>query len=494
MKKEHVVFQLIKAMEATEKAYFKKYSFKKQNTSNQDFIKLFDLLDKQKDYDYDKIVGNNKINSSFRKKLSLNLNQLNNRLMSSLVDYRKGKSDLSIFANSMAEYQLLKNKGLYEIAEKRIKKLEQFVEEKDLYYFKPYLFDILNRGLINNLKINTEYKNSLNLKFEKSIEVFNNKAQLNILSTKFENLVLKNKSLIFENEDLINELKIIKKHKEDLLNKLENDFASSSVLNNNLMLINMMLGNAYQLEIKGNEFIEYFYKHSASQKEHYKSKAYDFFKNITYYSLALDNKTLYLKIYKIFETELKNTQNQDVKEKIQDYLYSIKALFHFLIPDAPLSNKELDELLNIVKTINKSKANFMELLTSISIILAREKRYQDSIDLTNLVFSTNFNNRIHDSLITLRILRLINWLKLEELDLFSSEIISLYKYLLKSTTTPFIKEYIGFIKKFSKLTNKEVKEKLLNKLLSNIENIKNNKSLFEQMEANELNKILKIAL
>ena len=50
------VFQLIKSLTKAEKRYFKLFATRQKSAEDAKFIKLFDLIDKQKDYDEGKIL------------------------------------------------------------------------------------------------------------------------------------------------------------------------------------------------------------------------------------------------------------------------------------------------------------------------------------------------------------------------------------------------------------------------------------------------------
>jgi len=494
VQKENRTYLLIKAMTATEKAYFKKYAFKIENTSSQDFKTLFNILDKQKNYQINDIKKNKKISKNFLKNINANLNQLNKRIVNSLLEYRKGKSDLSVFFNAIEEYELFKEKGLNDIADKKIKKIEQFIIEKDLYHFKPFLYNKITSRFRNNISIDTTYKKELEEKYKKSIEEHYNKSQVNIVACDFENLLIKNNSVVFKDSKNLKELDAIIQKMEILKENLKDDFGIFYSLSNNIMLATIMKGNSYDLIKIANELIDFYTENSKTVNDYNKSKTIPFFKNISYYTMSLGYNEIYLRIAPILDNEIEIIKDKNILQQLKEYILSLKALYFYLNKDIKPNKEDIDDIIDFIKNCNKSKAIYFELIVVLSILLTRMKEYSQSIDFTNIFYDSIFNQRANDNFTTLRIIRIINWLKLEEIDLFSSELISFYRSLIKHEHVSFVKEFINFINKFAKTNSEENKEKLLLNLISNLEKIKKSKNLFERMEANELTMILELAL
>ena len=56
MKKTDDLFQLIKSLSKSEKGYFKKFSYLYTIEGEKNYIKLFDAIEKQKEYDEKKLL------------------------------------------------------------------------------------------------------------------------------------------------------------------------------------------------------------------------------------------------------------------------------------------------------------------------------------------------------------------------------------------------------------------------------------------------------
>ncbi len=494
VQKGPVVYLLIKSMSATEKAYFKKYAFKRKNGSSNDYSNLFDLLDKHKNFDIGKISSSNKLSVSFTKKINAHLNQLNKKIIASLLDYRKGKSDISQFLIAMEEYELFKDKGLEDEANRTIKKLEKFSIEKDLFHLKPYLYYTHNMSMLNDIKIDPKIKQIQNNKYTNSIEMLYNKAQLIIASFDFSLLVNKNKSIIFKSKENLKELEKIRIRKEKLLVKLKDDFGSICSLSNNLMIISLNKTNYNELLETVKKFINFYTIHYPKSNDREKLKAIIFLKNASYYLMAMGKTDVYRKTIGIIEEVLLVIKDKHLKEEIQSYYATLKALFYYLNPKENIAEKELIFFKEFLKNSNENSPAFMEILTCTSIILCRQKKYQESIAISDLIFHNKKNYKSYDNNVALRFVRVIAWLKMENIELFSSEIISLYKYLVKTENQNYSKHFVNFIKKFSKTNNNIKKQKLLKNLIADFNKIVKEKSIYEKMEANELKLILELAL
>ena len=143
MKKTDRLFDLSKSLNKNEKGYFKKFSlaYSKKEDSNQ-YIKLFDAIDRQKEYDEDPLIeqlskGNKKFNFSAAK------NFLYDRVLTSMESYHAARITTEI-RSYLNQVELLMNKFLHGHAEKVLEKAEQQAEKYELLELMP---DILLRKL-----------------------------------------------------------------------------------------------------------------------------------------------------------------------------------------------------------------------------------------------------------------------------------------------------------------------------------------------------------
>lgn len=106
------LFELIKSLDKTEKGYFKKFAGRYgSKTSEQDYLKLFDLLDKIDIYDEEKVKGYfAKAGKKFN--LSAQKNYLHEQLLRALRSYASGKSVMYEITESYLDIQNLIDRGL----------------------------------------------------------------------------------------------------------------------------------------------------------------------------------------------------------------------------------------------------------------------------------------------------------------------------------------------------------------------------------------------
>jgi len=132
------LFRLIKALTPAEKRYFKIFVSKGSSASDAKFIKLFNLIDKQTDYDEAKILDQDK---------SLKASQLSNlkahlyrQILQSLNNYNPN-NDIEIRIREILNHtNILYNRALYEQCWKMLEKGRQLAEANDK---QRLLFEII---------------------------------------------------------------------------------------------------------------------------------------------------------------------------------------------------------------------------------------------------------------------------------------------------------------------------------------------------------------
>lgn len=113
------LFDLIQSLTRTEKAYFKKFAYKKDNAKDNPYLQLFDAIDRQKEYDEEKLLKKFR-KEKFVKQFSVAKNYLLNLIVSSLADYDSNKNHRTRLLQMLREIQALKDRGATDLAQKRI--------------------------------------------------------------------------------------------------------------------------------------------------------------------------------------------------------------------------------------------------------------------------------------------------------------------------------------------------------------------------------------
>jgi len=132
MKATDSLFKLIKSMSKSEKGYFKKFAnFHVRNNEN-NYTKIFDAIESQKEYDESKLLKKFK-KERFIKQFAVAKNYLYDMVLESLEAYHK--SSTSEIRSLLNRVELLIDKGLHSQAKKLLKKAkENAIEYEKLSY------------------------------------------------------------------------------------------------------------------------------------------------------------------------------------------------------------------------------------------------------------------------------------------------------------------------------------------------------------------------
>ena len=150
------LFQLIKSLSKAEKRYFKIYVLRLKTGKDAKYLKLFDLIDKQKEFDEKLILAKEKkIKPSQLSNLKANLYK---QILKSLRN-NIASEDLNMSIREQLDYsKILYNKCLYDQCFKMIEKTRSMAEK----YERPaVLFDIIEfeKNLVGNfIKVNIQEK------------------------------------------------------------------------------------------------------------------------------------------------------------------------------------------------------------------------------------------------------------------------------------------------------------------------------------------------
>jgi len=122
------LFDLIHSMSMSEKRYFKLYSAKHVIGESNDYIHLFNAIDKQKTYNEEDLNSFN-----FVKNLSAEKNYLYRQLLKALNSYHEKLNSKTIIQNYLNNIELLYHKGLYDQALRIAKKALILARNNDLF-------------------------------------------------------------------------------------------------------------------------------------------------------------------------------------------------------------------------------------------------------------------------------------------------------------------------------------------------------------------------
>lgn len=191
------LFELIQTMSSSEKRYFKRHALIAKD-SNVNYLKLFDTLNKMKEYDEDALKK-----KSFVKHLASERKYLYEAILRSLRNYNREESVRAQIYELLLDSDYLFQRGLYDQSERRLKKAHRLALQIE---YLPALLEINadRRRLLRVIKPKTfseemeEYVADKDLLFNK----MKNELVAMDLSDKFLAILIKNHVLKSEEEKI----------------------------------------------------------------------------------------------------------------------------------------------------------------------------------------------------------------------------------------------------------------------------------------------------
>jgi hypothetical protein len=165
VKKKEQLFQLIKSLTKEEKRHFKLYVNKYSSARENNYLKLFNVIDKQDVYD-ETSIKKQFAGETFIKQLTVTKHYLQKQIIRSLQNLHYDDTiDLSMLALHH-QIAVLYKKGHYEMCRELVKKGIETSSKNEMFLewigFLKWELDLINKMDI------TEYKNSLNNYLEKT--------------------------------------------------------------------------------------------------------------------------------------------------------------------------------------------------------------------------------------------------------------------------------------------------------------------------------------
>ncbi|CAG5077381.1 hypothetical protein [Parvicella tangerina] len=132
------LYDLIKSMTMSEKRYFKIYSSKHVIGGKNEYVSLFDAIDKQEAFDDEQLKK-----YSFVKNLSAEKNYLHKLILKSLVAFNSKLNTKVKVTGLLQNAEVLYHKGLYKQAEKQCKKALKLTDKYELFAHKMAVLELL---------------------------------------------------------------------------------------------------------------------------------------------------------------------------------------------------------------------------------------------------------------------------------------------------------------------------------------------------------------
>lgn len=157
--------QLINSMNMSEKRYFKIYSSRHVIGGKNNYIRLFDAISKQEDYDENGIKKYFE-GETFIKHLPSEKNYLYNNVLDSLCFFYKEKTFLARYCNILIEIEILYNKGLFDQCKKLINR-----SKKEAYSLEKFSILLLILRWETLVYIKDEDEKNLYRNFDEELRI-----------------------------------------------------------------------------------------------------------------------------------------------------------------------------------------------------------------------------------------------------------------------------------------------------------------------------------
>jgi hypothetical protein len=173
-KVNNALFELIKAMSKSEKRYFKLMSSRHTIGGENNYVRLFDFMDKQEEYDEDLIFKTFK-GEAFLNRFSITKKRLYDHVLSALDSFHSTNSTEAQLYKQLHGADILFEKSLYDQCRRVLRSAEKFAEKNELAsiqllisYKKKRLFETMGDLSVSEEEItevfvkDTQYANSIN--------------------------------------------------------------------------------------------------------------------------------------------------------------------------------------------------------------------------------------------------------------------------------------------------------------------------------------------
>lgn len=461
------LFQLIKSLKQSEKRYFKIFSSKHVIGNQNNYVKLFEAIDKQEEYDEKSIIKKFR-NEKFVKQFSYTKNYLYQFILKSLRTYYEGKSITSKINESLSSVQILFERSFYSRAMKILTKTKQLAQdyEKHELLFNIYAWEYKLWTAIALGEEQQKHLEALKKEREKLITIVQNKYAIKHLSD-LEQCLYDKYARVRSDEDLAAYKTIIA---HPLLSDYNNALSFEAK-----MAFNDAHAIFYDVQNKVEQVCQYDEQQLALVDSHPKLKEENLVRYIDSANNALYS---YVKLKKFDRIEIiiQNVRALATTKKYQDKIskpiqilifettYAVELYYY-------LHTFQFERGLTLVPEIQKGLKEYKVLLSPhIPLVLAfrlskcyfYEGQLHKALDWINLVVPKDKSEIGTEVLCFARILKLLIYFDLGEsyISLLQSELRSVRRFLTKKKRLHKAEDNIlRYMTKISNTSNLDLIEK-----------------------------------
>lgn len=430
-----VLFDLIKALTGPEKRYFKIFAQRHVIGEQNNYIKLFDAIEAQEEYDEDILLKKFR-KEKFAKQLHRIKNYLYDLILKSLTEFHRAKTISSELRHKMEMVEVLYAKGLTGQAQKMLEGTLELAEMYERYQYLPEIYELERRIM------NSQFYNG---KKEKDLEKHCNDYQLAIdnLDDINGNWLKATRLMLFLNEHgpvrdarALEEIeRYFEEHKPETC--AVRSFEACNYYYFNYVMYHRLRGEpeiAYSYALKHLNWYQEYSFFIRERLRSYLSLLYNFLSialNIRKFDTVFDEALA--KLEKLPEEYANSPHNNNFLK-----LMHFNALYTIRISHALASGK-FKEGISIIPKIQEGLAGFGEkvepiILHNFYFSFARlyfmEGQFQKANEYLNKVINSQKVQRT-DVYCFAKIIQLLVHFEMKKFDLLEYSVISTYRYLLK---------------------------------------------------------------
>ncbi len=246
------IYELIKSLTPSEKRYFKLFSsFAKKNEEN-NYVTLFDVIDKLPSLENINENLQKKLKkTSFDSNLQATRTYLHTLILKSLKSYNNSSASDKI-EDMLKDVRILYSKGLYTQTNEILDKLEEITLQEEKYHHLLEAYVYRNKmtpySVDESGKSNMERSNSIYEKYKTTLAILDQQTEYNILFNRINELYLDNK--LVRSEEINKQLTTILQHPLLQSKDLPASFEAKKIFHAIHIIGASFIGNA----IKENEF------------------------------------------------------------------------------------------------------------------------------------------------------------------------------------------------------------------------------------------------
>lgn len=439
--------RLVRAMEPTEKAYFKKYGFKREGRMATAQRRLFDLLDDMAVFDRTRIETDRHLPVNIRRDPSSALSKLFARLRRVLVDYRRENSITARVLDGILEHDVLRAKGLHDLAEKHIDGLKDLAEDHHLYDLKPLVHGRESPFLRNNTTVTAQRIDRQQRDLERSLNQLRAVVDANRLGFRIERLLHDNAGVVMTDPSTRSSAEAIRRDALSYLDLPDLPFLFRSVVMNHLLILDMMTG-AFDEDMA----LDFLDRYDAGIETIRTQNALQDVRSLVR-NLAIIG--LYLGRRAVLDTAVDRLGHIGARLSDPDHIEAHRLrMLHLRLVRSCIGREDLDPdpypmALDAWHRVSRGSALSLELLLGLALEGIRRGDEATVLDLLGPVLDTASTERVLSEVLSLRVLRAIAWWRAGEPSLFRRETDALGRLLRKHTGQTIHSRLVKLVKRLA---------------------------------------------